>query len=154
MAFTECPECGLEISDRAAACPRCGYPMKQKPAVRYLSGLTALDAAKSIVGRVLLGGAVFLSGALGENPPAVLCSLIIFGSTIPVWLKARKFERLRANSDAASIEPPADQPLFEAGARNREQFAPLDQATQQVADLQERLEFLERLVANRRQGEG
>ena len=152
MAFTDCPECGLEISDRAAACPRCGFPMKQKPEVRYVSGTTGLDAAKSIVGRVLLGGAIFLSGALGENPPAVLCSLIIFGSTIPVWLKARRFERLRSSGELATVEPPPDQRLLEAEARRRQQATELDQASQQVEDLQERLEFLERLVAKRQQG--
>jgi hypothetical protein len=151
MAFTDCPECGLEISDRAPACPRCGYPMKQKPVVRYVSGVTGLDAAKSIVGRVLLGGAVFLSGALGENPPAILCSLIIFGSTIPVWLKARRFERRRSSGEVESVESPADQHLIEAEARKRHQAAELDQASQRVEDLQERLEFLERLVAKRQQ---
>lgn len=27
MALIRCPECGREISDKAAACPGCGYPM-------------------------------------------------------------------------------------------------------------------------------
>lgn len=27
MALIKCPECGSEISDRAASCPRCGYPI-------------------------------------------------------------------------------------------------------------------------------
>lgn len=26
-----CPECGLQVSDKAAHCPHCGYPMKQEP---------------------------------------------------------------------------------------------------------------------------
>lgn len=28
MALIKCPECGKEISDRAAACPNCGCPIK------------------------------------------------------------------------------------------------------------------------------
>lgn len=28
MALIKCPECGMEISDRAPACPVCGYPMQ------------------------------------------------------------------------------------------------------------------------------
>ena len=28
MALTECPECGARISEKAAVCPKCGYPMK------------------------------------------------------------------------------------------------------------------------------
>ncbi|MDO4827890.1 MAG: zinc-ribbon domain-containing protein, partial [Clostridia bacterium] len=27
MALIKCPECGLSISDKAAACPNCGYPL-------------------------------------------------------------------------------------------------------------------------------
>ena len=27
MALIECPECGHQISDRAAFCPQCGYPI-------------------------------------------------------------------------------------------------------------------------------
>lgn len=29
MALIKCPECGSEASDRAAACPRCGFPIQQ-----------------------------------------------------------------------------------------------------------------------------
>ena len=28
MALINCPECGKEISDAAASCPHCGYPIK------------------------------------------------------------------------------------------------------------------------------
>ena len=28
MALIKCPECGQEISDKAAICPRCAYPIK------------------------------------------------------------------------------------------------------------------------------
>ena len=38
MSLTKCPECGKEISDKAMACPNCGYPMNTptstKPRVR------------------------------------------------------------------------------------------------------------------------
>ena len=29
MALIRCPECGKEISDKAASCPNCGYPVKE-----------------------------------------------------------------------------------------------------------------------------
>ena len=152
MAYIDCPECRLEISNRAAACPRCGFPMKQKPAVRFVDGLSPLDAAKSIVARVILGGALLASGAAWEAPPVIICSMVVIGSTIPVWLKARKAERLRSSGEIEAIEPPTDRRLVEAEARGRDQVAELDVATHQVEDLQERLEFLERLVAKRQQG--
>lgn len=45
MSLTLCPECSREISDRAAACPHCGYPMgeeRQAP-ILYAVVLTAVD---------------------------------------------------------------------------------------------------------------
>ena len=78
--------------------------------------------------------------------------MVVFGSTIPVWLRARKAERLRSSGEIEAIEPPTDRRLLEEAARNRKQVAELDEAAHQVEDLQERLEFLERLVAKRQQG--
>jgi predicted amidophosphoribosyltransferase len=34
MALFDCPECQRRISDQAAACPGCGYPVKQVPGSR------------------------------------------------------------------------------------------------------------------------
>lgn len=31
MALAPCPECGHEVSDKAAACPHCGAPVAQQP---------------------------------------------------------------------------------------------------------------------------
>lgn len=31
MALTKCPECDLQVSDKAISCPHCGYPMQEKP---------------------------------------------------------------------------------------------------------------------------
>jgi len=28
MALTKCPECGMEMSDMANACPKCAFPIK------------------------------------------------------------------------------------------------------------------------------
>ena len=38
MALVECPECGNQVSDRAKACPRCGFPIEsdfEKASIRY-----------------------------------------------------------------------------------------------------------------------
>ncbi len=123
--------------------------MKPRQDVRYVTGLSALDAAKSIVGRVMMGAAVFAGGVSWEAPPVILCSLVIFGSTLPVWLKARKFERMRAGAVAPPLESVPESRRVAAAAPGRQQVTELEQASQQVEDLQERLEFLERLVAKR-----
>lgn len=32
MALIACPDCGTSVSDRAAACVKCGYPLSASPA--------------------------------------------------------------------------------------------------------------------------
>ena len=32
MALIKCPECGKEISDKAASCPNCGFPISETKA--------------------------------------------------------------------------------------------------------------------------
>lgn len=34
--LTNCPECGLQISDKAITCPHCGYPLKEPPRKRSI----------------------------------------------------------------------------------------------------------------------
>ena len=37
MALITCPECGREVSDKAAACPYCGNPLKENPETEMLN---------------------------------------------------------------------------------------------------------------------
>ena len=30
MALIQCPECELQVSDKALSCPHCGYPLNEK----------------------------------------------------------------------------------------------------------------------------
>ena len=32
MALMQCPECGTDVSSEAAACPKCGHPLRATPA--------------------------------------------------------------------------------------------------------------------------
>jgi hypothetical protein len=35
MALISCRECDAEVSDRAASCPRCGYPMREEAVMPF-----------------------------------------------------------------------------------------------------------------------
>lgn len=35
MALMNCPECGLQVSDKALSCPHCGYPIQNSPRKNY-----------------------------------------------------------------------------------------------------------------------
>lgn len=48
MALIQCPECAREISDKAIACPGCGYPIAAPaPHGRATHGGNAADIAKT-----------------------------------------------------------------------------------------------------------
>ena len=46
MSLIKCPECGNDISDQAASCPRCGYPIQPdsgvNPTPAHVNDLDAL----------------------------------------------------------------------------------------------------------------
>ncbi len=42
MSLIKCPECGKDISDQAASCPQCGYPMQRSTSGSLASELDAL----------------------------------------------------------------------------------------------------------------
>jgi predicted amidophosphoribosyltransferase len=37
MPLLPCPECKAKVSDRAKACPKCGYPMEARPVQRSVT---------------------------------------------------------------------------------------------------------------------
>lgn len=90
MALINCPECGKEISDKAASCPNCGNPMNcpttvsEKKTESYLCcpkcGSRELHAeqkgfsgGKALVGAVAVGGLGLLAGTIGSKDVQITC---------------------------------------------------------------------------------
>ena len=66
MAMVQCPECGREVSDQAAACPNCGCPL----------GVTSVAPAKREKAASLRGGAIIgLVGGLSFIAVLVIATL-------------------------------------------------------------------------------
>ena len=40
MALIKCPECNLQVSDKAISCPHCGYPLDSKAIKRQYNKST------------------------------------------------------------------------------------------------------------------
>lgn len=40
MALITCPECGNEVSDKAASCPKCGYTLRQSGISKVMEGIS------------------------------------------------------------------------------------------------------------------
>lgn len=68
MALIDCPDCGGRVSDRAAACPSCGFSMAaaapQPPdgttAARTLGGVAGTWLATRAIAQIILGVVVLL----------------------------------------------------------------------------------------------
>lgn len=85
MALIKCPECGKEISDKAAACPNCGNPMNQQAQQEeYVCcpkcGSRELHAehkgfsgGKALAGALFTGGIGLLAGTIGSRDTQITC---------------------------------------------------------------------------------
>ena len=158
MALIDCPECGTAASTEATFCPQCGFPIKRlgghgahparssMPLIPY----TVLDATRSIVGRVLFGGLLFASGIGFDAPPVILLSLVAWGSSVPLYLKARKAHRLGPVGATSKLDESVVRQLTEVRDETRRELAGIEDNAAHIAELEERLEFMERLLARQR----
>ncbi len=141
MALMECPECGWEVSDSAATCPKCAYRLGTgTPSVIPPRAVTWWPAA-SIIGRIAVGGIILFLTATEQELGAGtgLVGLLVAGSAIPTWFRHR-MERLRSGS-ADTVLIDVEDRMVELEHRHLEQ----------IADLEERIEFTERLLTKQRE---
>ena len=155
MALIGCPECGREVSSSAAVCPECAYPVGAgTPSVppRAKSGSTKRPwwTAVSIIGRIAAGGILFLLAEEGSVAIG-LVGLLVAGSAIPTWYR-HKMERLRAGWADTALADGLEDRMAEMEHRYREQMVQFEQThTAQMTDLEERIDFAERLLTKQRQ---
>lgn len=145
MALIECPECGWEVSDTAAACPKCAYRLGgalpiARSQTTSLSTQRSWWPAASIAGRIGVGFALMLLARAGTEFGATtgLLGLIVAGSAIPAWIRHR-MERLRSGGDPTLVDSLEDR-IAELEHRHREE----------MTELEERVEFAERLLTKQR----
>lgn len=156
MALIDCPECGTEVSDRAAACPQCAYPIArgERGGRRPESGFSANSAlhfTKDILGRVILAGVFFASGVAWEAPPVILGSLVLAGSTIPIWIRARRAARFGGTSEPKRIAE-LEHRINDLEERTIQQVGDMEEMnSRQIAELEDRLDFTERLLMKQRE---
>ena len=157
--LVECPECGREVSSSAAACPECAYPVASGTPTTPMSagkrpgvGGSLLDVTKQIVGRLLFGGALLAMGGAWDAPPVILSGFFVWGTAIPIWIKARRAERLGAGGEAGRIENRLERRMEELHDRHIRQVADMeDQHGRHLAEIEERLDFAERLLTKSRE---
>lgn len=84
MALIDCPECAKQVSDRAEACPKCGFPVRKELALRK-RGSHADDEVLAEVSPAVFGRSPLLHMIV-----APLC-LVLVGLVIYAveWLRCR-----------------------------------------------------------------
>jgi len=156
MTLMLCPECQSRVSARAAACPQCGYPFTgdvrlpvratEAGATRPGSYVTTRFALTASV--VLLVTGAFAMAGVEEEGFGILAGFITWGSMIPIWWKNRRAARTRAESGL--IDHQMQQQLQEMEERFHRELSEIESNTRRVTDLEERLEFTERLLTKYR----
>ena|SRR5438876_5525280 len=63
MALISCPECNSQVSDRAASCPKCGYPLGQEKSFAHL----LVDCRWKARSSAMVVPRVFLAAARGDG---------------------------------------------------------------------------------------
>lgn len=69
MALIKCPECGIEVSDKALACPKCAFPIadsKPDGVVRIKMSVIAQTLSGNQRATISLGGKILWEGRTGE----------------------------------------------------------------------------------------
>ena len=114
-----------------------------------------MEVAKQLIGRTIFGGILFASGIGFEAPPVILSALFVWATCAPIWIKARRADKLGAGGDGGGIENEFELRMAELEDRQVQQFAELeDQQVRHIGELEERLDFTERLLAKQRGAEG
>lgn len=69
MALIKCSECGSEVSDKAAACPKCGNPINEiEPPREATTKTTSSGALAKFIGfmMIVIGMFMAIAGAYGS----------------------------------------------------------------------------------------
>jgi len=155
MALMRCPECQADVSSRAVSCPQCGHPLtgevsvpararQERPTPRsYITTRFALGwtAAALILGAMTMG-----FGMEGEEGGVAFTGMAIWGSSLVIWWKTRRAARAAALPGVAEIERLIEARLRSAEERFGGQLADAQDSGRQLMEMEERMEFMERLL--------
>ncbi len=158
MALIECPECGREASSSAAACPACAYPLNT--ATSIASGRSTEERSElvwwrtgvSVVSRVAVGALLMVAASEIDTAEwgTFIGGLIITASAIPAFVRGHKAS-LRAKGSGPTAALMEDR-MTAIDEHYRERIDQIEQThAAQLGELEERIDFAERLLTKQRE---
>lgn len=90
MALIKCPECGREVSDKASACPNCGYPISKSIENNNVIVRIKLETTPGVINQkvTIKGCGVSWSGKTGQVAELAIKSSghikILYHSTLSI----------------------------------------------------------------------
>ena len=158
MALIECPECGWEVSDTAAACPKCAYPLHT--ATSIASGRSTEERSElvwwrtgvSVVSRVALGALLMVAASEIDTAEwgTFIGGLIISASAIPAFVRGRKASLLAKGSGPTTAL--MEDRMTAMDEHYRERIGQIEQThAAQLNELEERIDFTERMLSKQRE---
>lgn len=154
MALVDCPECGREVSNRAPNCPDCAFPFEGPPKKGLFEQIVnsqRLRAAGSVGLRLFIG--VMVAGVGGGEEgsgAAVFGGILIGASAFPTWYRYR-LERFKNRRAQLSVDEEVERYVSDLRQKQDDEIARIEAAyDERVADLEERVDFAERLLTKGR----
>ena len=162
MTLVLCPECRAEVSDRAGQCPSCGYPLSgseppapiREPQPSRIQTYISRRFAVAWTGAT--GAALFFMLVVGRGGPdeggaaATVGALALLASLIPVWWRTRRAARTDGTAIPAELERRVEERLQAAEEQIRRRLGEMEDGTRHVMELEERIDFAERLLTKHR----
>jgi hypothetical protein len=170
LALITCPECEKEVWSGADTCPSCAFPLdswdetgetgkiqrwdqggeSSGAVARSHPAEVKLVALKKIVTRLGIALPLFVTGAGFEAPPAIIIALLMGGSCIPIWWKSRKEASAEGSFGGLVNEDQLTGVIRDIEDRNQRHVEEMqEQHSQRLMDLEERIDFAERLLTRR-----
>ena len=149
MALIECPDCGREVSSSAAACPACAYPVASGTPSVSTDAMSPPDkrafwkTVASIVARLGVGILLIGAGVEEDSAGSAFGGMIIGLSAFPTWYRytIQRLRAGRAERAGRTLDEGFEDRMVEMARRQQEH----------LADLEERIDFAERMLTKQRE---
>lgn len=98
-------------------------------------------------------GILLASGVAYGAPPVIISAVFGWATTLPIWIKAKRAEKPGPGAEVGRVEKQLERRIMELEDRQIQRVSDMeDQHARSIVELEERLDFAERLLTKERAG--